>query len=153
MFALTIDITYDISHVFIICFCSCSFYSADEHEEFAGKARSKYIDLTLWGSFLNHTRRGLIKQPLSVFNKEEILELALEFENILDESPEYLHTEGRRGAEVSPKLKVCRQKLFKKLLVKCEEDHKIDIKVHKTLCLSTDFRSPHEYVSIVIYLP
>ena len=129
--------------------------SVDDQEEFAAIARSKYIDKTLWRTFLNDTRRTLIKEPFVLFDDEQISNLCEEFEEILEENPEYLNTEGKKSSKdkevLSSKMRSCRQKLFEKLLAKCEEDHEVSIKVHRTLCLTTDFRSPHEYVSVVVY--
>ena len=131
----------------------------DEQEEFGSMARSKYIDSTLWETFANEMRRKLIKSPLEAFGAKEISQLCKEFEKILKVNPEYMHQEGKKTSTdniPNPLLESCRQSLFKKIIAKCEVDHAIDIRVHKTLCLTTDFRSPHEYVrfhlNICVYL-
>ena len=140
-----------LTHIYL--FLSLTLGSDDDREKFAAIARSKYIDKTLWGTFLNDTRRALIKQPFDVFDEEQISSLCEEFESILEDNPEYLHQEGKKYLQhmevLSSRMQSCRQKLFERLLAKCEEDHQISIKVHRTLCLTTDFRSPHEYVSVV----
>jgi hypothetical protein len=127
--------------------------SLDENEEFMSSAKENFIDNPLWTSFVGEARRSIVKSPQKYFPEEYVKDLGATFEDIINEAPAYLEMEKKFRPHKRTELFLkCRQDLFDRILEKCKVDCKVEIAVHRTLCDTTDFRKPEEYVKTCSFL-
>jgi hypothetical protein len=118
-------------------------------DNYLNSVRLKYIEQALWLNHVNDLRRLLIKNPFEIFNDgsddNSVLAIAEQLEAIILEEPRYLQESNRDSLEPSEAFRALEQKLFSTFLVKAEQESQSQIRLYRTLCLTTDVREPFEW--------